>query len=80
MQAVSRRSGECDGGCHLPAGAAKAGSMSSSYHAAMRQAMLRQSNLAKVSLTIAVPVFDRSASSNFRWTIEKVDSTFDRLW
>jgi hypothetical protein len=54
--------------------------MSSSYHAAMRQTMLRQSNLAKVSLTIAVPVFDRSASSNFRWTIEKVDSTFDRLW
>ena len=44
----------------------------------MRQQRLCARIFANASLTIAVSVFERTLSPNFRLTIENVDSTFDR--
>ena len=46
----------------------------------IQQQMLWQTNFASTSFFMAMSVFDRTASPNFRFTIDMVLSMFERRW
>jgi len=73
---LSHLGGFNESACHT---ASNFGSIPSSYIAEIRQQMLWHRILANTSFFIATSVLLRTESPNFRFIIEKADSTLDRL-